>query len=203
MGVSGAWVAVRGMDRAQVLALMGLAEADGAACVRPASVELADGWLIVLTPAPEGIDLRLMQALSVGGQVLAFDGHDGLSTAQGYQDGQPFWSVTQDRGPDRLFDVEILGAPPPDLAPILDRLMAETARGGADFDSPLDVPAELCAALCGFRLNAPDPAMTPLLWASARAVVHPDRGRIGTLTGLFRRRSLAQQEHDCAGGWVR
>ncbi len=169
MGYSLSWLAVKGLTKDAVLNTLGLVEAPGddeqneEGVYPPAFdhslAELPSGWIVILTkdfgyPTP-----KRMAAVSVGGTAIAcsIEEHVMYSVARLYKDGKAVWSVDHNGGELGVYHLDVAGDPPPELAPIRDRVAADQeSEGGedADVDLMFDVPGELSLSLCGYRFDA-------------------------------------------------
>ena len=162
MGFHLSWIAIRGPSKDVVLSALGLVEVDQDAEAFDCKHQLAElpsGWLVILAadfnyPAP-----ARMAAVSVGGTALAcsIDERTMYSVTRLYEDGKAVWSVDHDGGQEGVYHLDVAGAPPPELAFIRSRLLAEQDRAGgeeAQVDLVFDVPTELSEVLCGYRFDS-------------------------------------------------
>ncbi|HEY1813594.1 MAG TPA: hypothetical protein VGG74_14685 [Kofleriaceae bacterium] len=146
MSISGAWTAIRGKEKADVLHELGLHVAgvqDGGALV---GVQLPSGWYVITASLRSAEDpcAPVLAKLSSGCEVVTFGELEstGYKHAAGWQDGSCTWSVTCD--PDEGDGLAIEGIPPAALDPVL-RADTEAARAAL-----YDV-LELSKSLTGFR----------------------------------------------------
>lgn len=184
MGRSTSWMAIRGLDRAEVAARLNCAETDRPADYRAelALGQLPSGWLILRCrrfdfPTPQRLSM-----LSKGAELIAcqIEEHVMFSAAYGFHDGARTWSVAHD--PNKgLFSLVAEGAPPAELDAIRAKLTEEqNAEGGveADVDFLFDAAPDLVTALSGYKHDEDD--------AIAFAQLQPIRR--GFLKSLFGRR---------------
>ncbi|HZZ70142.1 MAG TPA: hypothetical protein VFE18_18365 [Phenylobacterium sp.] len=157
MGRSDSWIAVRGIDRPQVVERLGLEETGRE--VEKWSVFLAlgdmpNGWLIVRARDFEYPKPKLLASLSAGAELLScqVEEHVMVSIARGFRDGLQTWSAVHE--PDKgLYSLVVEGTPPPELAVIEQRLRAEQDAEGEDanVDFMFDAAPEIVAAISGYR----------------------------------------------------
>ena len=79
-----------------------------------------------------------------------------LSAASGWRDGAKVWAL--ESNPEKLRnDVQITGAPPPELAPLLAQARAKQAQE-EDVDHMVELAADVVGAICGFNpfVTGPD-----------------------------------------------
>ncbi len=194
MGLNAAWIAVKGVGKAEAFERLGLIDTGEPADEGDWALsyaELPTGWLLILRPEPGYLDEKAMGPLSTGGEAILFVLSETVmySMVQGYADGEGLWSIEHDGGGKGVLHLDVAGSPPPELRAVRDRLMALQAEEGgeeADVDHVFGVPAELISALCGFRVDDADlPEMTLL-----DEVVSPraSGGLFKSLVGIFKRR---------------
>jgi hypothetical protein len=135
-------------------------------------------------------------ALSAQGPAVAcaIEQHVMYQEARGYEAGAEVWRVTHDpdRG-DSVYHLAVTGAPPAQLAEIRDAAVAEQdAEGGEDagVDFISEVPLDLAASICGFKLEDdwPDGGFTELRRANSPSAALRARAGPGFLQRLFGRR---------------
>jgi hypothetical protein len=158
MGLSASWIAVRGMDRAQVAERLGLEETGREAEGWDAFLALGDmgnGWVIVRCQDFDYPTRELMAPLSAGAEALScqVEEHVMVSIARGFRDGRQVWSAIHE--PDQGIDSLVVeGTPPPELAAIEQRLRAQQDAEGSEessVDFMFDAAPEIVAALAGYR----------------------------------------------------
>jgi hypothetical protein len=161
MGFRISWLGFPRVPKVQVLALVGLVDTGQPDQANESSfscAELPTGWTILWSndfdfAAPEHV-----MALREGRGVLSCQIHAGImySAARWHRAAREVWEVTHDSS-DGLYDLQVIGAAPPQLAAIRDRLTAEQNREDVTpptmmkVDHIFDVPVALAEALCGFR----------------------------------------------------
>ena len=155
------WIAVTGPAKDAILSVLGLAEVSPD--VEPSHskhevAELPSGWVVILAADFNYPTPARMSAVSVGGTALAcsIDERTMYSVTRLYEDGKAVWSVDHDGGQEGVYHLDVAGAPPPELAVIRSRLLAEQDRAGgeeAQVDLVFDVPTELSEVLCGYRFD--------------------------------------------------
>jgi len=161
MGFRCRWLAIRGRDRADVLAKLKFGvEAEVSEVDTGLYAVEIDGWLVVMGHGWDFMDLvtRLAAArLSnrSGAEVLYLYTDDTPMSAEltSFVDGSVQWSIVYDGtgGPGRATTEGVL---PPEAKPIITAAeAAQKAAGGAkaDVDHVYDIVAELGLALVGFR----------------------------------------------------
>ncbi|HEX3886624.1 MAG TPA: hypothetical protein VHW05_03930 [Phenylobacterium sp.] len=188
MGRSDSWIAVRGIDRPQVVERLGLEETGREIERWSAFLGLGDmrnGWMIVRSQDFDYPKPKLLASLSAGAEVLScqVEEHVMVSIARGFRDGLQTWSVVHE--PERGIDSLVVeGTPPPELADIEQRLRAEQDAEGedADVDFMFDAAPEIVAAISGYR----DDMDQGVLFTELQPVL-PPKGP-GLLQRLFGRR---------------
>jgi hypothetical protein len=191
MGESRSWVAIRGLERAEVAARLDCADTDEPADRRAelALGQLSDGWLVIVCSRFDFVASRQLSELSKGAELAAcqIEEHVMFSAAYGFRDGVQTWSVAHD--PDKgLYNLEIEGTPPPELDAIRAQLRSQQdAEGGeeADVDFIFEAASDLVAALSGYRHNYDD--AVALTWLRPLRT-RPRPIRRGFLQSLFGRR---------------
>jgi hypothetical protein len=126
-------------------------------------VELPTGWCLVLFNR-KTIKDELLQEFSKSGEVIScfVEDHVMFSTAAGWKDQGPIWSVTHDCEKGR-FHLDVEGMVPAALKEIQDNLVAkqqETEAGKVEVDYIYDIPAELARELTGYRHDQDIPGMS-------------------------------------------
>jgi hypothetical protein len=157
MGLSDSWIAVRGIDRSQVVERLGLEETGREVEKWSALLALGDmpnGWLIVRSRNFDYPKPKMLAPLSAGAELLScqVEEHVMVSIAHGFRDGLLTWSAVHE--PDKgLYSLVVEGTPPPELAVIEQRLRAEQDAEGEDanVDFMFDAASEIVAALTGYR----------------------------------------------------
>jgi hypothetical protein len=157
MGYRCRWMAMRGRDRADVLARLDFGVTD----------ELTDeiydpglyafeveGWLVIFGDGWDFMDLvtrRAASKLSNKGEVLYLYTDDTPMKAEltSFVDGQVRWSITYD-GEDGPSRVAAQGTLPAQAKPII-AAANQAQKGVRDVDHVYDVVAELALTLVGFR----------------------------------------------------
>lgn len=94
-----------------------------------------------------------LASLSAGCEVVCcfLEEHVMVSRAAGWKDGDRLWSVLHDGQEDDVGDLQVVGAPPPELATIEAAARAEQRATPEGVDFVFDVPVDLAKALTGFR----------------------------------------------------
>lgn len=149
MGLDLTWMAVKGRGREALLDRLDFEDAGEASDELSADctcATLPGGWVVLVATCPRlPLDEALITA-SAGGFAIGCQVMDTVSfnQARGYRDGRLAWSVTRDPDvhPDEL---QIEGEPPPEFAEIKRRLQAGQAAS--------DLPLELAASICGYRVG--------------------------------------------------
>ena len=126
-------------------------------------VELPTGWCLVLFHR-KTISGELLQEFSKSGEVIScfVEDHVMFSTAAGWKDQGPIWSVTHDCEKGR-FHLVVEGMVPAALKDIQGNLIAkqkEAEAGKVEVDYIYDIPAELAKELTGYRHDQDIPGMT-------------------------------------------
>ena len=195
MGIKAAWLAVRGLPKAEVLRRLGLVETEETAGwdeFALSCVERPGGWTVVLMDVGELPERPALEALSEAGEVLTCEISETVMAgeAQGFAGGRRVWRVLHDGGSKGVDHLQVDGEPPAELEPIRARL---TAKQNEDrqkrVDYLFDAPADLVFALCGFRANGPDmpdePVMTVLEPVDLPAPAGRGGGPLKALARLF------------------
>lgn len=163
MGVSLAWIAVRGPEPAQTLDRLGLAPTGVESAYPPSQAAvhiLPDGWLLVIAP---GCDHRILHgealaALSAKAEVVAcsVEEHVDFTQSELWRDGRRVWHLRHqgEEGDDHLVAEG-------DLPPSYPRLLAGVAT---DYSEDPEVyfhgciPLLLAKERCGFRHDDAEPS---------------------------------------------
>ncbi|MBX9814392.1 MAG: hypothetical protein K2X76_06800 [Sphingomonas sp.] len=156
MGFKISWLAVRGVDPAAMLDRLGLIDTGVLDEVNesPFSVAaLPGGWVILWANDFEYADDRRALTLSVLGETIAVQLHEGVmyAEARGYGQGERRWSIVYDPDVD---DVSRTGTPPAQMAAIEAACRARQAAEDENVSHLFDVPLEVAASLCGFSHDA-------------------------------------------------
>jgi hypothetical protein len=154
MGFALAWVAVRGMSRAEVLKTLGVAGTGRFDEVPEAPLcgaALPTGWYVVVAERMGALEVEVAGRLSRGGESVAcwIEEHMMFSMACGFSKGKERWSVTHDPE-EGVMSLETSGRLPPAFAAIRDELLGKQRPHGR-IDYVFGVPIDLCASLTGFR----------------------------------------------------
>lgn len=160
MGLSISWVAVRGMFRADVLAVLDMVDTDRPAPDYPAGVGLADGghgWLVLLSDDLDFASPELLAKLSAGGVAVGGQEEDRVmfSQARGFSNGVQTWCITHD-SEKGLRHLDVIGEPPAAFAAVLAKVAAEQDEEPDGPDFFFEAPLEAAAAVCGIRPLSPD-----------------------------------------------
>ena len=154
MGYSVSWLAIRGKDPSEVrdeLGVSGTGEHEDVPESPLLGADLPGGWYLLFANRCDYADNAPLAKLSRRGELVtcAVEEHVMYSSAAGWRDGSPLWSIVHDcqQGAEHH---DAQGELPPPFASIRDRLMAEQADR-ADADYVFDVPVEVAKALTGFR----------------------------------------------------
>jgi len=184
------WIAVSRLPKAEIFRSLRLVDPGRSTAFQlasPAYLDLEDDWLAVVGrfPPPE-----TMEALSEGGWALAciVDQVSRFSLAQGYQYGQPCWSVIYEEG--HVPDLEALGSPPESFTTVVDEMMEEAAnarRAGRASDAPFRIPIELAGRECGFWPDASRMGAPTMAQLEERRPIGSFRRRLAAAAGLFGR----------------
>lgn len=158
MGFAGSWIAVK-CERAAALAKLEVeegAELDGDFVPRQLAVgELADGWLLFLTPdLEEAFSPGLVSLSELGPAVgCAVEEHVMFHETRGFEAGREIWRVTHD-SEKGIFDLQTAGAVPASFEALRRKYVeAQESEGGEDADVDLicEVPLEIAAQICGYK----------------------------------------------------
>lgn len=175
MGARLGWLAVEGLDKAALLARLGLGECGVTSDELTSPLvcgEFPGGWLVLVTD-DIGLDLDQLQAVAAAdGLALAceIEEHVMFSRLRGFRGGAQIWSVVHDPD-DGARDVSVEGEPPPPFADLRATLAAEQAEDGdPQVDYMFDLPIRLGEQLCGYTHDRP----MPVVWS---ILERPRRGR--------------------------
>ncbi|WP_019085283.1 hypothetical protein [Komagataeibacter europaeus] len=159
--------AFHGIDRATVLARMGLTDTGTPQDdTRPAPMSIAslpDGWTVVVCndPATARAHEARLAAYSAGATVVTcmVDERRYESAAGGYHDGAQVWSVTHQGQAAGPHDLTLTGTPPAQLHETIAAMEREETESGYPpgmLDFYFDIPVEAVFAVTGFRYCAGD-----------------------------------------------
>lgn len=190
MGWSYGWLAVRGVEKGDLLAWLDLEDTGRVVeywrCARSFAVS-PTGWLLVASSELDSFPSAdvLAGTSKLGGEAIHCWLEERVmdSACTAYRDGAPAWSVTYNA--DKHFgEVRVSGEPPREFDAILAAAQAEQA---ADPDDDVDyifgVPLELSRVTCGYR-EGQDPELEfTLLMRRPR----PRTSQPGLLARLFKR----------------
>lgn len=205
MGISAAWIALKGVDKAEALERLEAVETGEIAepfDFECSMAELPNGWLVILAPDFDYASADRMASLSAGGTAIAcaIEEHVMYSLARGYEDGRAVWSIDHDGGQKGAAHLALTGPVPVAFGPIRERLLAEQAEEDAGenmTDHVFTAPVDLVYALCGFRADgSPMPEGEPemIVLKSLRPAARPPArasgggGLLKALAGIFRGR---------------
>ena len=193
MGIRAAWLAVRGLPKAEVLQRLGLVETENTAGwidFALSCVERPGGWTVVLMDLGDLPERPVLEALSEAGEVLTCEISETVMVgeAQGFAGGRRLWRVLHDGGFKGVDHLQVDGAPPAEWEPIKVRLTALQDDDRSDMtDYLFEAPAALVFALCGFRADGtdmPDEPVMTVLQRTGRPAPAPGGG--GVLKALAR-----------------
>ncbi|MET0274949.1 MAG: hypothetical protein ABW360_18335 [Phenylobacterium sp.] len=170
--VACSWIAVRGLDRASVLASLEFEETGRKGSEDAFSLWCADlpgGWLLVESHDLEFASPARIAELSRHGWAIGclVEGRVMFSGVRFCEQGRERWWVLHD-AEKGIYDLSMGGDLPVEFASTRDRLFAEQdAAGGsaADVDFIFDVPMALADAITGYRAEGGSgerPVMTEL-----------------------------------------
>ena len=152
MSLNVSWLAVEGVDRADLLARLGLeevGEANSEFDSGDAWAVSATGWLLLKMGGSQKAFDRALKLASPGQPVLACVMSEIAmgSDVRMLRDGAVLWSATcdLDKDPDHLI---VVGQPPGELADICVTLKAAADK---DTDDLFEAPVELAAKICGYQ----------------------------------------------------
>lgn len=204
MGWMCSWVAVQGVAKGDVLAVLDLVETGEQ--VEPGSrrrglscLERPNGWTVVFSEDFDWADRKRVLDLSRLGLVIGCQFEDKVemtSIASAARDGVELWRVAHVNNP--IYRLDVSGDPPVELAAIRDRFFREQDEDGGEKSSAdyvHDVPLEVAKAACGYRADDEEAlfaALQPAGKATAKASpagttaeAPVRRGLLGGLLGLF------------------
>jgi hypothetical protein len=192
MGVKAAWLAARGLPKAEVLHRLGLAETEETAGWEEfalSCVERPGGWTVVLMNLGDLPKRAALEALSEAGEVLICEISETVMAgeAQGFAGGRWLWRVLHDGGSKGADHLQVDGQPPVEFEAIKARLTAMQDDDQDDMiDYLFDAPADLVFALCGFRANGSDMPDAPTMTVLERVGRPAQAGGGGPLKALAR-----------------
>lgn len=160
MGLSHSWIAVRGLAPADAL---GALKAEAGAEVEPEDFSMSfglgvlpGGWLLVVSDNFDAAFKGRLAPLAQMGPAVAcaVEEHVMVSEARGYEGGAEIWRVVRDPEEDEE-GLSVVGDPPGFEAIRRAAQQEQEAEGDADF--LFDVPADIAASICGFKLGESEP----------------------------------------------
>jgi hypothetical protein len=156
MGWTASFIGVKGVERTRVLEVLGVAETG--VVVEPYDADLAWGetaqrWLILASKDYGFASPARLAELSVGGEAVScqVEEHVMASGARGFRDGVEVWSIEYDCEKSR--DVDASGALPEAFAGVHEKARQNQAGEEENVDYIWDVPADVFAALTGYRYD--------------------------------------------------
>ena len=158
MGFRVSWIAFHGIGKSRVLERVGLRDTGEADSVNESPLsgaEVPGGWFILFSNDVEFISPKRLASLSRDCRVVACQVHEGVmfSRAFFYERGVSSCEITHE-SENGIYDLAILGSPPPEFQSVRDRLMREQNQDGgedAEVDHVFEIPVETAAAICGYR----------------------------------------------------
>ena len=158
MGFSCSFLAAKGRSKAEILESLGWSDS-GVAVEWPEGrdtfcADLPGGWIVVWSNDYDYVTKALLAAASNGGEAVGWrvEEHVMVSDAWGFRDGTEIWSIFYDCEKHQSGGLAASGELPAEFAGILEVARAEQAEKD-DADYVYDVPADVAAALCGFRYD--------------------------------------------------
>jgi hypothetical protein len=159
LGLSISWIAFRGKNKDEILALLDVrdsGEIDEANDAPVSGALLPNGWYVLVINDYRFVTPDRLGRYSTGCEVVAcqIEEHVMASTVYIFKDGrEQFWAHHE--GDEGEFEVSTRGDPPPDYAAIHDRLMAEQTAEGDDpvVDYVFDIPLQTARSICGYQHN--------------------------------------------------
>jgi hypothetical protein len=163
MGWKVSWIGVRGREKAEVLASLGLENSGSEGDFLNSEfsfVELPTGWMVFVSTIPDWARPDVVAQASSDAEAVGCQMHEGVnfSSACGFEQGVQKWSLVHYPDDDRILDVE--GEPPAAFATIRDDLFRRQ-EDDDHVDYIFDVPVTLTAAICGFRPDMEMPDVSP------------------------------------------
>jgi hypothetical protein len=156
MGLAMSWMAIEGLDRADVhdrLKLLPTGQVGDFLKGDIAAQELPDGWILIIFRGllhPLTSD-RMLKHFSDGCRILVcrIEEHVNFSAAEAWKDGVRLWSIEHEGDTD-VPDLEVKGHPPEAYA-ILENGARESQQLDPEVDHLFDVPLRLAASIAGFK----------------------------------------------------
>lgn len=173
MGLSLAWIAVKGVTPEAVMESLGLEPGDGGRRKQAQVGALPGGWTLYVDPDFErGFRQPLDRLAALGAATVAArqEDHVMYAEARGYEASREVWRVVRDSEQEPYMHVAVTGEPPPQFASIRAKAFAEQeAEGGeeAGVDMIYEIPLDLARSLCGFKADEEWPDLTPTRPAGA------------------------------------
>ena len=155
MSMHDTWIAVQGCTKAELRDLLDLEETDEPRTRHRSSPyfsygELAGGWAVIWVEVDGWVTWQNLIDASRLGSALALRRQDqvaNISVLAGAQDGRIMWEVSAIGD-----NLTIVGATPPELEPIRERLTSDSALAD-DALAFHAIPSDLAEALCGVALD--------------------------------------------------
>jgi hypothetical protein len=166
MGYSLSWMAVKGKPPQAVRDESSFRKTDAREEIAESdltAVEMPNGWYVIVANHTEQVVSNVaMQHLSSSGCDLVtcfVEEHVMVSRATGWKDGELTWSVTHD-AQNGLMHLDVQGEPPPELAAIRDRKLAEQAADDGSGDWLFEIPVETARSVVGYHHNEDVPGLS-------------------------------------------
>lgn len=158
MGFQISWIAVKGVDKTDVLLRAGLRDTgivDEANESPFSGAEIPLGWFVLFSNDFDYAVPEKISALSAGGVAISCQVHEGIMycAATYFRDGAEIWSVRHDAQED-IYDLHAAGSLPSEFDGIRDQCTrAQDTNGGknSDIDFMFDVPVGVAAEICGYQ----------------------------------------------------
>ena len=193
MGLSCAWLAVKGGNKDDILKKLNLVETGED--VEPGSrnpgtpmcyFEWPSGWFILVSDDYGWVDQDLVLDFSQSGLTLGYsileNVEAGFTTALAAEKGVILWRVAHNGDTAKI---EVSGNPPEAFIDIRDRITREQEEKD-DANYLLDIPTELAKAVTGYRLDDEDIPFKGLKFGqTSRAVSQAPTTAKGILSALF------------------
>ncbi|HEY8615132.1 hypothetical protein [Phenylobacterium sp.] len=168
MGLSIAWIAVKGVTPETVMETLGVERSSAGRRQQAQVGELAGGWTLYVDPHFErGFREPLDRLAALGAALVACrqEEHVMYAEARGYEGGRELWRVVRDSEQEPYMHLAVTGEPPPQFASMRAKAFAEQeGEGGEDADVDLlyEVPLDLARSICGFKTDEDWPDLSPV-----------------------------------------
>ena len=195
MGWSCSWIAVQGVAKGEVLAVLDLVETGeqvepGSRGARMSCSERPNGWTVVFSEDFDWANGKRVLELSRLGLVVGCQFEDKVemaSIASEAKDGVELWRVAHVADP--IYRLDVSGEPPAEFADIRERIFREQEKvdaGKSSVDHIFDIPLDVAKAACGYRADEEEATFAALKRVGTSTITEAPARR-GLVERLLRR----------------